>query len=387
MASINNYLTQISNAVYGEDVRGSIHDAIQAINDENVTVLSTARQYRNAAQTASQAAVEAKEEATQAAESINNEITEIKSDLSGIEGFTDDIKEALLNCFRHIPFLDSEDEYYNDLYYSLYHEYPTYINDFSNASLVLRKYYNASGEPADSVTDFIDETYYQIESSKTYIWAQGFKGNNYIDSVLKAANCLYRVLFYDENKNFISRVVNSGYSNDFGYVEPRSFSFTTPSNAKYIRVSASQLPMGIIVEDIPDDLRLITLVLANTDDSVISSRIALARKVSVFRNGVDITQKVIYGPGTEKLSTDTDYENDIWRFAIFSVNADNTSPEYGDNRESTTRIFNNKAFFVKKGDILHFNSIKAGVRSEDILTGNVNHTSSWLVGTSDYTIN
>ena len=36
MASIDTYLAKIREAVYGEEVRGSIHDAIQAINNEVV---------------------------------------------------------------------------------------------------------------------------------------------------------------------------------------------------------------------------------------------------------------------------------------------------------------------------------------------------------------
>ena len=41
MANINTYLQAILQAVYGEDVRGSIHDAIALINDVSEVVLST----------------------------------------------------------------------------------------------------------------------------------------------------------------------------------------------------------------------------------------------------------------------------------------------------------------------------------------------------------
>ena len=41
MADISTYLAAIMNAVYGEDVRGSIHDAIEIINDVSEVVLST----------------------------------------------------------------------------------------------------------------------------------------------------------------------------------------------------------------------------------------------------------------------------------------------------------------------------------------------------------
>ena len=41
MADISTYLAAILAAVYGEDVRGSIHDAIELINDVSEVVLTT----------------------------------------------------------------------------------------------------------------------------------------------------------------------------------------------------------------------------------------------------------------------------------------------------------------------------------------------------------
>ena len=41
MANISSYLAAILSAVYGEDVRGSIHDAIEIINDVSEVVLNT----------------------------------------------------------------------------------------------------------------------------------------------------------------------------------------------------------------------------------------------------------------------------------------------------------------------------------------------------------
>ena len=41
MANISTYLAAIMNAVYGQDVRGSIHDAIEIINDVSEVVLTT----------------------------------------------------------------------------------------------------------------------------------------------------------------------------------------------------------------------------------------------------------------------------------------------------------------------------------------------------------
>lgn len=163
MASINNYLSQISNAVYGEDVRGSIHDAIQAINEENVNVLNTAREYRNSAQTASQAAVEAKEEATQAAESIGNEITEIKSDLENLEpGLSDTAKLALLNCFQHVAWIDAHGQtYYNALESALYAgTYPKIIALFNPGLNVIY-----TDDTLDSLKQYLTVKYYETEES------------------------------------------------------------------------------------------------------------------------------------------------------------------------------------------------------------------------------
>lgn len=66
MAAIDTYLQQIQAAVYGEEVRGSIHDAIAAINTENQSVLTTANSYKNAAQTANTNAQAAKAAAVSA---------------------------------------------------------------------------------------------------------------------------------------------------------------------------------------------------------------------------------------------------------------------------------------------------------------------------------
>ena len=41
MANISTYLAAILSAVYGEDVRGSIHDAIEIINEVSEVVFST----------------------------------------------------------------------------------------------------------------------------------------------------------------------------------------------------------------------------------------------------------------------------------------------------------------------------------------------------------
>ena len=53
---------------------------------------------------------------------LGSELSGIKADLQELEGggLSDDAKAALLACFRHIAFLDDDDDYYQDLYDALY---------------------------------------------------------------------------------------------------------------------------------------------------------------------------------------------------------------------------------------------------------------------------
>ena len=122
MASIATYLRLIKNAVYGEDVRDSIHDAISAINDENVNVLDTARDYRNTAQNAAQAASSAAETATTAntaaqeaketavtsanqANNAKNSVVEVKD---SIEASVAEAVEKATNADNHLAVTDNE---------------------------------------------------------------------------------------------------------------------------------------------------------------------------------------------------------------------------------------------------------------------------------------
>jgi len=66
MAAISTYLSRIKSAVLGEEVRGSIHDAIKAINDENTTVLQNCNSAQSIAETARDEAVIAKKAAESA---------------------------------------------------------------------------------------------------------------------------------------------------------------------------------------------------------------------------------------------------------------------------------------------------------------------------------
>ena len=89
MASIAQYLQAIMNAVYGEEVRGSIHDAIDAINTESTgsrTIANTANtNASNAVSTANTAntnASNAVSTANGAVTTVNNKLTEINTAIS-----------------------------------------------------------------------------------------------------------------------------------------------------------------------------------------------------------------------------------------------------------------------------------------------------------------
>lgn len=75
MANISTYLNRIKTAIYGEEVRGSIHDAIEAMNAESssamefaATAKDSARSSAASAQSAASAAVQKAEEAVSSAQ-------------------------------------------------------------------------------------------------------------------------------------------------------------------------------------------------------------------------------------------------------------------------------------------------------------------------------
>ena len=69
MADINGYLAQILAAVYGEEVRGSIHDAIDAMNKESTQAMSDAATAKDSAKQSATAAAQSAQSASQSATS------------------------------------------------------------------------------------------------------------------------------------------------------------------------------------------------------------------------------------------------------------------------------------------------------------------------------
>lgn len=96
MADISSFLKKILEAIYGEEVRGSIHDALAAMNKESSSAMefaatakdsakASAEKAKNEADTARQKAAEALDSAGKAAQSETN----AKASETAAEGYAD----------------------------------------------------------------------------------------------------------------------------------------------------------------------------------------------------------------------------------------------------------------------------------------------------------
>lgn len=83
MANITEYLKNIMSARFGREVRGSIHDAIAAINEESTNAAASAAQAASAAKNAVNATDEATESANTAAASANEAAEKANAAASG----------------------------------------------------------------------------------------------------------------------------------------------------------------------------------------------------------------------------------------------------------------------------------------------------------------
>lgn len=75
MASIDTLLQQILTAVYGEDVRGSIHDAIAAMNEESSEAISVSKTAQDSAKNSADAAAKSATDAADAVADLDNKHT------------------------------------------------------------------------------------------------------------------------------------------------------------------------------------------------------------------------------------------------------------------------------------------------------------------------
>ena len=121
MADISKFLSKIKNAIYGEAVRGSIHDALVAINEESSSAKEVAIISQNSAQAsataASASASNAKTSETNAKTSETNaktsetnakESEKIIKQFALYLSFFDALREAVEACVYPSPLLDSD---------------------------------------------------------------------------------------------------------------------------------------------------------------------------------------------------------------------------------------------------------------------------------------
>lgn len=85
-------------------------------------------------------------------------------------GLTDEIKEALLTCFAHIPWLDHDIDYYSILENALYDTYPKIIASFNPGVNVIY-----TDDTLDSLKQYLTVTYYEtVESAGTIVSANDY---------------------------------------------------------------------------------------------------------------------------------------------------------------------------------------------------------------------
>lgn len=83
MADINSHLENIQNAVYGEDVRDSIHDALEAINNENAIVKADVTEFKS-------------------------DLEQITEEKAGTRQLYDNANPSIINCYSNgLKFLSS----------------------------------------------------------------------------------------------------------------------------------------------------------------------------------------------------------------------------------------------------------------------------------------
>lgn len=311
------------------------------------------------------------------------QFTELNESIGALDTVSDPIKEALLDCFEHVALWEegSGQTYIDELKSAL----GSIIPDLSTGTIISGYYDDTGAAVVTNSADYCNEKYFRIEEGTDYYWVQGYSGLvQKVNNAYRGRTIPYRVCYYDENKDFISREV-SGFSTEWGYVEPRYFKLTIPNGARFFRVSWGLLPCGNIYKTIPTDVYAVTIVLANLNDSEIADSSDLQTKFQVLRGGKDITRLIKTG----NLNADiNDNINNVsgWIRNIFSV-LQGGSPEYGDqNLDTLTRIHNIKSYLMRKGDVISFNNVKAGVRAERISDGSVQHSTQWITDNSDFVV-
>lgn len=312
----------------------------------------------------------------------------------GDAGLSDASKVALLNCFAHVTWTDAYGQTYYD---ALERELNRSGGDFetpitSLESLHRGGYVNNTGGVTEQ-TDVYDYPYigtyslldyFPISPSRKLFWIRGKRpiGSKRQDDVDVPSGqfSIYRIAYYDKDKNFIRRDVSQG-NQDLDYPDFDFMEFVCPENAEYIRISWGGTPYpGALIYEFPDVYYNVILDLAKADDSnIISTPIPdnqnaytndMTPLVHITRNGVDITSQYI-----ESI-------NPCFSYGVFSINSASMrdASMYDFNRAN--RFVNRNSLLLKKGDVITCSG-KMLVRAERILDGKVLYTPTpWIVNGS-----
>lgn len=136
--------------------------------------------------------------ATADAKKTGDEITQLKSDLAGIEpGLSDDAKVALLNCFAHVAWIDEHgQDYYDALEAALYEDgYPRITAVFNAGVNVIY-----TDDTLDSLKQYLTVKYYETEESTGTVIAS----NDYtLSGTLTEGTSIITVL-YDDVRTTVS---------------------------------------------------------------------------------------------------------------------------------------------------------------------------------------
>lgn len=137
---------------------------------------------------------------------IGSELSDLKSGIEQIEpGLSEEAKAALLNCFRHVAFIDANADYYGALENALYAtDYPIIRAVFNSGT---NKIY--TDDALDTLKQYLTVTYYETEESAgTVISSQNYilsgvlvEGVNSITAVYNGLTAVFNVTavnFYNQ---------------------------------------------------------------------------------------------------------------------------------------------------------------------------------------------
>ena len=177
MSKISEYLQNIMDARYGEEVRGSIHDAIEECYDDVSTAKTIADDSATAANTAAASATSAAAAATSAAQhAVVYDSAQALTDAqkgqarnnigAAFADDVDDLKSALtgplLDLLKKVAYIDDQGRsYYNALYAALHpNDYPRIKAVFTPGTHSVYE-----GDNLDTLKPYLDVTYYEDEDS------------------------------------------------------------------------------------------------------------------------------------------------------------------------------------------------------------------------------